>query len=108
MVFLYYLDMLFLNLDFTSNNIKRVERKMKKHNENKKRFSAFIHSETYDQVKTFVKENELITTRLTPGTVLEIGLNLFFKELEKRPPEEIAIEYLTKSDADAPGGVKVE
>lgn len=73
---------------------------------NKKRFSAFIQSETYDQVKTFVKENELITTRLTPGTVLEMGLNLFFKELEKRPLEDIAVEYLTKNDA--PGGVEVE
>ena len=75
---------------------------------NKKRFSAFINENTYNNVKTFVKENELITTKLTPGTVLEIGLNLFFKELEKRPLEDIAVEYLTKSDADAPGGVKVE
>ena len=101
-----YLDMLFLNLDFTANNRKRDEKKMKKYNENKKRFSAFIHSETYDQVKTFVKENELITTRLTPGSVLEMGLNLFFKELEKRPLEDIAVEYLT--NGNAPGGVKVE
>ena len=64
--------------------------------ENKKRFSAFIHENTYNQVNQFVKENELITTRLTPGTVLEMGLNLFFKELETRPLEAIAVEYLTK------------
>lgn len=62
---------------------------------NKKRFSALIHENTYKQVSDFVKENELITTRLTPGTVLEMGLNLFFKELEKRPLEAIAVEYLT-------------
>lgn len=75
----------------------------------KKRFSAFIQAETYDKVKTFTKENELITTRLTPGTVLEIGLNLFFKEVEKRPLEDIAVEYLTKNDAPANnGGVEVE
>lgn len=73
---------------------------------NKKRFSAFINENTYNNVKTFVKENELITTKLTPGTVLEIGLNLFFKELEKRPLEDIAVEYLT--NGNAPGGVKVE
>lgn len=73
---------------------------------NKKRFSAFINENTYNNVKTFVKENELITTKLTPGTVLEIGLNLFFKELEKRPLEDIAVEYLT--NGNTPGGVKVE
>ena len=73
---------------------------------NKKRFSAFINENTYNNVKTFVKENELITTKLTPGTVLEIGLNLFFKELEKRPLEDIAVEYLT--NGNAAGGVKVE
>lgn len=75
---------------------------MKKNN-NKKRFSALIHEDTYNNVSDFVKTNELITTRLTPGTVLEMGLNLFFKELEKRSLEDIAIEYLTKNDADAQG-----
>ena len=69
---------------------------MTKINNNKKRFSAFIHAETYNKVAEFVKENELITSRLTPGTVLEMGLNLFFKELELKPLEEIAIEYLTR------------
>ena len=62
---------------------------------NKKRFSALIHEKTYNNVSDFVKNNELITTRLTPGSVLEMGLNLFFKELEKRPLEDIAVEYLT-------------
>ena len=61
---------------------------------NKKRFSALIHETTYNKVSEFVKNNELITTRLTPGTVLEMGLNLFFKELEKRPLEDIAVEYI--------------
>ena len=60
----------------------------------KKRFSALINAETYNKVSDFVNENTLITTRLTPGSVLEIGLNLFFKELESRPFEDIAVEYL--------------
>lgn len=68
---------------------------MKKTN-NKKRFNAYIQAETYNKVTDFVKENELITSKLTPGTVLEIGLNLFFKELETRPLEDLAVEYLTK------------
>ena len=62
---------------------------------NKKRFSALIHEGTYNKVNEFVRENELITARLVPGAVLEMGLNLFFKEVEKRPLEDIAAEYLT-------------
>jgi len=69
---------------------------------NKRRFSALIHEETYNKVTEFVKENELVTMRLVPGTVLEIGLNLFFKELEKRTLEDIATEYLI--DYTAKGG----
>ena len=61
---------------------------------NKKRFNAFINESTYNKVSEFVKNNELINGRLVPGTVLEIGLNMFFKELEKRPFEDIAIEFL--------------
>ena len=70
---------------------------------NKKRFSALIHENTYNKVNEFVKGNELITTKLTPGTILEIGLNLFFKELQSKSLEDIAVEYLTNynpGDAD--------
>ena len=77
---------------------------MKKTN-NKKRFSALIHEQTYNNVSEFVKNNELITTKLTPGSVLEMGLNLFFKELEKRALEEIAVEYLTRNLPANDGGV---
>ena len=72
---------------------------------NKKRFSALIHEETYNKVNEFVKENELITARLVPGAVLEMGLNLFFNEVEKRPLEEIAIEYLINTN---PGAIENE
>ena len=74
------------------------------HNNNKKRFNAFIHESTYNKVAEFVKTNELITTKLNPGTVLEIGLNLFFKELENRPLEDIAVEYLIKDYPATTGG----
>ena len=72
---------------------------------NKKRFSALIHEETYNKVNEFIKENELITARLVPGAVLEMGLNLFFNEVEKRPLEEIAIEYLINTN---PGAIENE
>ncbi len=68
---------------------------------NKKRFSALIHEKTYNNVSEFVKNNELITTRLTPGSILEMGLNLFFKEIETRPLEDIAVEYLTDGNPGA-------
>ena len=64
-----------------------------------------IHEETYNKVNEFVKENELITARLVPGAVLEMGLNLFFNEVEKRPLEEIAIEYLINTN---PGAIENE
>lgn len=60
----------------------------------KKRFSALIHESTYNKVNDFVQNNELITARLVPGAVLEMGLNLFFKEVQQRPLEDIAVEYL--------------
>lgn len=74
----------------------------------KHRLGVWIEENTYTDLHRVCKTNRLLTGRLTPGVIVEIGLNLFFKELEKRPLEDIAVEYLTKSDADAPGGVKVE
>ncbi len=68
---------------------------------NKKRFSALIHESTYNKVNEFVKENELITARLVPGAILEMGLNLFFEEVKKKSLEDIAAEYLTKDNAGA-------
>ena len=71
----------------------------------KHRLGVWIEENTYTDLHRVCKTNRLLTGRLTPGVIVEIGLNLFFKELEKRPLEDIAVEYLTKSDADAPGGV---
>ena len=73
---------------------------------NKHRLGVWIDENTYTELHKICKTNRLLTGRLTPGVIVEIGLNLFFKELEKRPLEEIAIEYLT--NGNAPGGVKVE
>lgn len=64
----------------------------------KKRFSALINAETYNKVSDFVKENSIINTKITPGSVLEMGLNLFFKELENKTLEDIAVEYLIGYD----------
>ena len=66
----------------------------------KKRFSALIHESTYNKVNDFVQNNELITARLVPGAVLEMGLNLFFKEVQQRPLEDITVEYLLGDGGD--------
>ena len=67
--------------------------------QNKKRFGALINESTYNRVNEFVRNNELITGKLVHGNILEIGLQLFFKEVEKRPFEELAVEYLTTGGA---------
>ena len=67
----------------------------------KARFSAWITKETYNRVNEVVRNNEIITARLVPGTVLEIGLNIFFAEIDKgRTVEELAAEYLTDARRD--------
>ena len=66
----------------------------------KRRFSALINAETYNKVSDFVKENSIINTKITPGSVLEMGLNLFFKELENKTLEDIAVEYLIGYDGE--------
>ena len=72
----------------------------------KHRLGVWIDENTYTDLHRVCKTNRLLTGRLTPGVIVEIGLNLFFKELEKRPLEDIVVEYLT--NGNAPGGVKVE
>ena len=73
---------------------------------NKHRLGVWIEENSYTESHKVCNTNRLLTGRLTPGVIVEIGLNLFFKELEKRPLEDIAVEYLT--NGNAPGGVKVE
>ena len=63
--------------------------------QNKKRFHPFIDERTYNKVNEFIRNNELLSAKLTIGTLLEMSLNMLFKELENRPLEDIAVEYLT-------------
>ena len=72
---------------------------MKKIN-NKHRLGVWIEENTYTDLHGVCKTNRLLTGRLTPGVIVEIGLNLFFKELEKRPLEDITVEYLLGDGGD--------
>lgn len=75
--------------------------------QNKKRFSVFINAETNKKAHEFVKDNNLIMERLTLASVMEMALNLFFKEVESRDIESIAIDYLMEYQAN-PVGVENE
>ena len=79
-----------------------------KENEDKKRFSVFINAETNKKAHEFVKNNDLIMDRLTLASMMEMALNLFFKEVETRNLESIAIDYLTEYNANKSVGVESE
>ena len=60
----------------------------------KHRLGVWIDENTYTDLHRVCNTNRLLTGRLTPGVIVEIGLNLFFKEVQQRPLEDIAVEYL--------------
>ena len=75
----------------------------------KERFSVFINAETNKKAHDFVKNHDLIMERLTLASVMEMALNLFFKEVENRNLESVAIEYLMEyKDNKNPVGVESE
>lgn len=64
-------------------------------NKNKKKLCILIDLDTYNKVFDFAENNQLLNRRLVPGAIVQMGVNLFFKELQTRPLEDIAGEYLT-------------
>ena len=73
----------------------------------KKRFSVFITEKTYNKSHKFVKDTDLIMERLTLASVMEMALNLFFKEVESKNLETVAMEYLADYNQN-PVGVESE
>ena len=70
--------------------------------ESKRRFSALISEKSHSKVSNICKTQEIVNTKITPGTVLELGLLLLFRELENgRPLEDMIVEYLTGSGGAA-------
>ena len=67
----------------------------------KRKMAVLINKTTYNKLFDFVQNNELPTSRLAPGNVVEMSLNLFFKEVSKRPLEDIAVEFLNDGKAGA-------
>ena len=63
--------------------------KVKKH-----RLNTFINMDTYDELNSFIKNNEVITSKLNKGTVITIALNLLYKTTEHTDISQLMMEYL--------------
>ena len=61
----------------------------------KRKFCVLINDNTYRKVNDFVNNAEIVTGKVTPGTIVELGILQFFRELESRPFQDIVVEYLS-------------
>lgn len=69
-------------------------------NENKNRINAYISKHNYEKVSELMKNEELMTMKLSKGAILDLALTNLFKTLENGETlENIAIQHLVKGDA---------
>ena len=71
----------------------------------KHRLNTNINMDTYDELNDFIKNNEVITSKLNKGTVITIALNLLYKTTEHTDISQLMMEYLQdhKIPADVTG-----
>lgn len=67
----------------------------------KHRLNTYINMDTYDKLNEFIKNNEVITSKLSKGTVITIALNLLFKTAEHRDLSLLMMEYLQDHNVPA-------
>lgn len=67
----------------------------------KHRLNTFINMDTYDSLNDFIKNNEVITSKLSKGTVITIALNLLFKTTEHTDISQLMMEYLQDHNTPA-------
>lgn len=60
----------------------------------KHRLNTNINMDTYDELNDFIKNNEVITSKLNKGTVITIALNLLYKTTEHTDISQLMMEYL--------------
>ena len=65
-----------------------------------KRLNINIQDSTYDELHTFIKNNALITTKLSKGTVVTIALELLYSECKKTGINELTNQYLNSSNGE--------
>lgn len=74
---------------------------MKGNIKTKHRLNTNINIDTYEKLNEFIKNNEVITSKLSKGTVITIALNLLFKTAEHRDLSLLMMEYLQDQNIDA-------
>ena len=67
----------------------------------KHRLNTNINMDTYGQLNDFIKNNEVITSKLSKGTVITIALNLLFKTTEHTDISQLMMEYLQDHNTPA-------
>jgi len=67
----------------------------------KHRLNTFINMDTYDELNNFIKNNEVITSKLSKGTVITIALNLLFKTTEHTDISQLMMDYLQDHNTPA-------
>ena len=65
----------------------------------KHRLNTNINIDTYNELDEFIKNNEVITSKLSKGTIITIALNLLFKTAEHRDLSQLMMEYLQDHNA---------
>jgi len=73
-----------------------MSNKQKKH-----RLNTNINMDTYDELNDFIKNNEVITSKLNKGTVITIALNLLYKTTEHTDISQLMMEYLQDHNTPA-------
>lgn len=71
------------------------------HKEKKHRLNTNINMDTYDELNDFIKNNEVITSKLNKGTVITIALNLLYKTTEHTDISQLMMEYLQDHNTPA-------
>lgn len=67
----------------------------------KHRLNTFINMDTYNTLNDFIKNNEVITSKLSKGTVITIALNILFKTAEHTDISQLMMEYLQDHNTPA-------
>lgn len=74
---------------------------MSENRKEKHRLNSFINVDTYKSLNDFIKNNKVITNKLSKGTIITIDLNLLFKTIEHRCISQLMIGYLQNQNTTA-------
>lgn len=66
----------------------------------KHRLGVHLNTDTYNELNDFIRNNELVTSKLSKGTVITLALNMLFKTAEHRDISDLMMEYLQDNMAE--------